>query len=65
MNNSNPRYNNKIFAYQYEYSEGTKSNNCDIEHYVDCLRDVDVKVLEIGCGTGRIWKCYLNTKNVP
>lgn len=54
MNNSHSRYNNQIFAYQYEYSEGQTSNHGDIEYYLKELSQKHEKVLEIGCGTGRI-----------
>ncbi len=48
------RYDSAIFAYQYEYIKGRKSNNGDIEYYIEKLKNKKNQVLEIGSGTGRI-----------
>jgi len=52
--NTLDRYNNLIFAYQYEYSEGNNSNHGDIEYYIEKLSSLGTRVLELACGTGRI-----------
>ncbi len=52
--NTLDRYNELLFAYQYDYSEGNKSCNGDIEYYIDKFASTNGKVLELGCGTARI-----------
>ena len=47
------RYNNPLFAKQYDLSE-QGSRHGDIEAYVRLLNKTKGPVLEIGCGTGRI-----------
>jgi SAM-dependent methyltransferase len=51
--NSLDRYNDKVFAWQYEYSE-QRSNHGDLEYYIGKLKKINGKVLELGCGTGRL-----------
>jgi SAM-dependent methyltransferase len=51
--NSLDRYNDLVFAWQYEYSEQT-SNHGDFEYYLSKLKNIKGKVLELGCGTGRL-----------
>ena len=62
--NTLDRYNNIIFAYQYEYSEGNNSNHGDIEYYISKLSGINSPLLELACGTGRITiplkKCGVN-----
>ena len=52
--NTLDRYNDLVFAYQYDYSEGDKSCHGDIEYYIQKLSSINNKILELGCGTGRI-----------
>ncbi|MBI4870917.1 MAG: class I SAM-dependent methyltransferase [Candidatus Riflebacteria bacterium] len=52
--NSLERYDDALFAWQYDVSEGTGSNHGDLEFYVEALRGTPGRVLELGCGTGRI-----------
>ncbi|HLE11846.1 MAG TPA: class I SAM-dependent methyltransferase [Bacteriovoracaceae bacterium] len=52
--NTLARYNDLVFAYQYDYSEGNNSCHGDIEYYTKKFSGSDGKVLELGCGTGRI-----------
>lgn len=52
--NSLDRYDDAIFAWQYDVSEGTGSNHGDLEFYLDALGETRGDVLELGCGTGRI-----------
>jgi SAM-dependent methyltransferase len=51
--NTLDRYNDKVFAWQYEYGE-QGSNHGDIEYYKKKLKKIQGKVLELGCGTGRL-----------
>jgi SAM-dependent methyltransferase len=51
--NTLDRYNDKVFAWQYEYGE-QGSNHGDIEYYKKKLKKESGKVLELGCGTGRL-----------
>lgn len=52
--NSLDRYDDDLFAWQYDVSEGTGSNHGDIEFYLGALGELRGDVLELACGTGRI-----------
>lgn len=51
---SDGRYTSEVFAMQYEYTKGQKSNNGDIDYYSSKLKHLSGRTLEVGAGTGRI-----------